>query len=85
MSAGANFSDFEWKEFYMFTGVYYKIAGQASLLAEWDNIRNVRDSRFNAGVRFYLHPSLALDGAVRRIGRGDESERILQIRYVTNF
>jgi len=85
MSAGANFSDFEWKEFYMFTGVYYKIAGQASLLAEWDNIRNVRDSRFNAGIRFYLHPSLALDGAVRRIGRGDESERILQIRYVTNF
>jgi len=55
------------------------------LLAEWDNIRNIRDSRVNTGLRFYLHPSLALDGAVRRIGRGDESERILQIHYVTTF
>ena len=69
----------------MFTGLFYHLAEQASLTAEWDNIRNIRDSRLNLGVRFYLHPSLALDGAVRRIGRGDESERVLQIRYVTNF
>lgn len=85
MSAGMNFSDFEWEEFYLFTGLYYKIADYAAVLTEWDNIHNMRDSRFNVGVRFYLHPSLALDAAVRRIGRGDESERILQIRYVTNF
>lgn len=85
MSAGMNFSDFEWEEFYLFTGVYYKIADYAAILTEWDNIRNMRDSRFNAGVRFYLHPSLALDAAVRRIGRGNESERILQIHYVGNF
>ena len=85
VSGGVNFSDFEWDEFYLFTGMYYKIADYAALLAEWDNIRNTRDSRFNAGVRFYLHPSLAIDGAVRRIGRGAESERILQIHYVTNF
>lgn len=85
MSGGINFSDFEWDEFYVFTGLYYKIADYAAVLTEWDNIRNVRDSRFNAAVRFYLHPSLALDAAVRRIGRGSESERILQIHYVTNF
>lgn len=85
MSAGMNFSDFEWEEFYLFTGVYYKIVDYAAALVEWDNIHNMRDSRLNAGVRFYLHPSLALDAAVRRIGRGDESERILQIHYVTNF
>ena len=85
VSAGMNFSDFEWKEFHLFTGVYYKIVDYAAILAEWDNINNMRDSRANAGVRFYLHPSLALDAAVRRIGRGDESERILQIHYVTNF
>ena len=65
--------------------MYYTIADKIGLLAEWDNIRNVRDSRLNLGMRFYLHPSLALDAAVRRVGRGDESERILQIRYVTNF
>ena len=84
-SAGVNFSDFQWDEFYGFGGLFYRITDQINVLAEWDNIRNVRDSRANVGLRFYLHPSLSLDGAVRRIGRGNESERILQIRYVTNF
>ena len=84
-TAGVNLSDFDVDDLYMFTGLFYHLAEQASLTAEWDNIRNIRDSRLNLGVRFYLHPSLALDGAVRRIGRGDESERVLQIRYVTNF
>lgn len=82
-TAGLNLSD--WEDLYWFTGMYYTLADKVSFLTEWDNIRNVRDSRLNIGMRFYLHPSLALDGAVRRIGRGDESERILQIRYVTNF
>ncbi len=82
-TAGINLSD--WEKLYWFTGMYYTLADKISFLAEWDSIRNVRDSRLNIGMRFYLHPSLALDGAVRRIGRGDESERILQIRYVTSF
>ncbi|MBR5151492.1 MAG: hypothetical protein IKW71_01515 [Elusimicrobiaceae bacterium] len=82
---GANFSDFDWDELYMFTALYYKIIPQVSLLSEWDNIRNIRDSRLNLGARFYLHPSLALDASFRRVGRGDESERILQLRYVTTF
>lgn len=84
-SIGGNFSDFDFDRLYGFFGLFYRITDYINILAEWDNIRNVRDSRANVGMRFYLHPSLALDGAVRRIGRGDESERILQIRYVTNF
>jgi len=84
-TAGANLSDFGWSDVYMFTGLYYKFMHNVNLIAEWDSIRNIRDSRFNMGLRFYLHPALALDGAVRRIGRGDESERILQIHYVTTF
>ena len=84
-SMGINMSDFDFEEVYLFSGVYYTLAEKIGLLAEWDNVRNIRDSRLNLGARFYLHPSLALDGAVRRIGRGHESERILQIRYVTNF
>lgn len=85
LTAGGNFSDFDWSEFYMFTGLYYKILPQVNLLTEWDSIRNIRDSRLNMGARFFLHPSLALDAAFRRIGRGDENERILQLRYVTTF
>ena len=82
---GANLSDLEVDEIYGFTGLFYRLTDQISVFGEWDNVRNIRDSRANAGMRFYLHPSLALDGAVRRIGRGSESERIIQIRYVTNF
>ncbi len=85
LTGGANMSDFDWEEFYLFTGLYYKIIPQINLLSEWDNIHNIRDSRLNLGARFYLHPSLALDAAFRRVGRGTESERILQLRYVTTF
>ena len=84
-SAGVNMSDFDFDKFAGFAGVFYTILDQVSVMMEWDNIHNMRDSRWNAGARFYLHPSLALDAAVRRIGRGEESERILQIRYVTTF
>lgn len=85
VSAGGNFSDFDWDHVSAFVGTFYKMADYAAVLAEWDNIHNIRDSRANAGLRFYLHPSLSLDAAVRRIGRGKESERILQIHYMTNF
>ena len=85
LTGGLNFSDFDWDELYYFTGLYYKLIPQVTLLTEWDNIRNIRDSRLNMGARFYLHPALALDAAFRRIGRGDENERILQLRYVTTF
>ena len=84
-SAGANLSDFEINRVYGFAGLFYRVTDQIGLLGEWDGVHNIRDSRANAGIRFYLHPSLALDGAVRRIGRGSESERVVQIRYVTNF
>ncbi len=85
LTAGVNLSDFDFDDLYMFTGLYYKIIPQATFLTEWDNIRNIRDSRWNIGGRFYLHPSLALDALFRRVGRGDESERVLQLRYVTTF
>ncbi len=84
-SAGLNLSDFDWDKFAGFAGLSWRMADFMSLISEWDNIHNWRDSRVNTGLRFYLHPSLSVDGAVRRIGRGKESERILQIRYVTNF
>lgn len=84
-SAGVNLSDFDRHDVYFFAGVAWLVKEWAALLAEWDNINNMRDSRFNLGARFAVTPSLSLSGAVRRIGRGDENERILQLRYVTNF
>lgn len=85
MSAGVNLSDFDRHDVYFFTGLSWKLTDWGVLLAEWDNINNMRDSRFNIGARVYVSPALALSGAVRRIGRGNENERILQLRYVTNF
>ncbi len=84
-SAGVNLSDFDRHDVYFFAGAAWQIKEWAALLAEWDNINNMRDSRLNLGARFAVTPSLSLSGAVRRIGRGDENERILQLRYVTNF
>ncbi len=84
-TAGMSLSDFDFDELHGFAGLFYRLNDQIGAFTEWDNVRNIRESRLNAGLRFYLHPALAIDGAVRRIGRGEESERILQIRYVTNF
>ena len=84
-TAGVNLSDFDHHDIYFFLGTSWKPAEWVALLGEWDNINNMRDSRANVGVRFYLTSSLALSGAVRRLGRGDENERIVQLRYVTNF
>lgn len=84
-SAGANLSDFDVKDISFFIGAAWKATEQVALLAEWDHINDMRHSRLNLGTRIYLAPALALSLAVRRIGRGDENERVAQLRYVTNF
>lgn len=84
-SLGANLSDFNRHDIYAFTGMSWNLKEYFSFLAEWDNINNIRDSRFNIGANIFISPALTLTGAVRRIGRGSDNERILQLRYVTNF
>ena len=84
-SAGMNLSDFDRHDLYFFLGMSWRLSEWVSVVGEWDNINNVRDSRLNLGAHINITPSLTLSGAVRRIGRGDENERMLQLRYVTNF
>ena len=84
-SAGVNLSDFDHRDIFFFLGTSFRLKEWASVMAEWDNINSIHDSRANVGARIYVSPSLALSAAVRRIGRGDENERIVQVRYVTNF
>lgn len=84
-TAGVNLSDFDFRDVYFFLGTSVRLKDWFSVLAEWDNINNMRDSRMNLGARIYIAPSLALSGAVRRVCRGSENERIVQLRYVTNF
>ena len=84
-SAGVNMSDFDHDDIYFFLGVSAVVNEWLTVLGEWDNIHRMNQSRANVGARFMITPSLALLGAVRRIGRGNENERVLQVQYVTNF
>ena len=84
-SAGMNLSDFDRHDLYFFLGASWRLNDWLALVGEWDNINNMRDSRLNLGAHINITPALVLSGAVRRIGRGDENERMLQLRYVTNF
>lgn len=84
-SLGVNLSDFDRHDIFFFMGFSWQIKDWAALLAEWDNVNDVRHSRLNVGARISLSPVLSLSAAVRRIGRGDENERVMQLFYVTNF
>ncbi len=61
----------------------------ATLMAEWDQLGPVDESRFNAGVRFHITHGFALDFDTRAIGQGGTfsdgtsrgPERIVQLFY----
>ncbi len=88
-----NISDFNSNAIFGSIPLTYNIRDKVALLFEWDSINNFNDSRVNAGLRVYLMPSLSLDFAVRRIGRGgyydDGSprgpERVVQFKYSGSF
>ncbi|MBI4055100.1 MAG: hypothetical protein HY402_03090, partial [Elusimicrobia bacterium] len=67
--AGGNIADFDNDFLAAFFGVSYWVEDVFSLMAEWDNLRGVAESRVNAGARFYVTPFFNFDFAVRGIGR----------------
>ncbi|MBI4375502.1 MAG: hypothetical protein HY549_03540 [Elusimicrobia bacterium] len=89
----ANISDFDSNSIFGAMALSYNIQDRLSLLSEWDNVNNFRDSRFNSGVRVFITPRFHLDFAVRAIGEGGRfsdgnsrgPERIVQIKYSGNF
>ena len=88
-----NISDFDSNSLFGAIPLSYTIEDKVTLMTEWDNINNFSDSRFNAGLRVYMTPQLALDFAVRSIGQGGRfpngdsrgPERIVQIGYSGAF
>jgi len=88
-----NFSQFNSRSFFGAIPVSYNIKDKALLMVEWDNINNIVDSRFNAGVRLYLTSHFHLDLAERAIGQSGHfsdgaprsAERIVQLWYVSSF
>lgn len=83
--AGVNIAKFRDGEVFGFAGFSYMIENKMALLAEYDNIRKGPDNRWNAGVRFFPVPSLAIDFAFRRIASKYDKERIIRINWVGTF
>lgn len=88
-----NISDFDSNSFFGAIPLSYNIKDKVLLMAEWDNINNISDSRFNSGLRVYVTPAFSLDFAVRSIGQGGRysngdprgPERIVQLKYTGSF
>lgn len=82
---GVNIAQFKEGIVLGWVGLSYRIQEKLALLTEYDNIRSGPDNRWNAGVRFFPLPSLALDFAFRRIASNKDKERIIRINYVASF
>lgn len=88
-----NISDFDSNAIFGCLPITLNIRDKAELLIEWDNIANWSDSRFNAGMRFFLTPNFHVDFDVRAIGAGGfysdgapkGPERIVQLKYSNSF
>ena len=88
-----NISDFNSNAMFGALPLTLNIRDKAELLIEWDNIADWSDSRFNAGVRFFLTDHFHVDFAVRAIGAGGHysdgapkgPERVVQLKYSNSF
>lgn len=74
---------FEFDKLHGFVSLNYAITEYLDLMAEWDNIRSMKKSRVNTGLRIYIGEFFALDLAVRNCN--NKAERILQIKYNYTF
>ncbi|MBR4508403.1 MAG: hypothetical protein IKP23_02895 [Elusimicrobiaceae bacterium] len=85
LNYGANVTTdgFEFRKLHAFTSLNYDITDYLNLMVEWDNIRSIKTSRVNTGLRFYVSEFFALDFAVRNLN--NKAERILQIKYNYTF
>lgn len=92
-NAGMNISDFNSNAIFGAMAGSYDIRDKVLLMAEWDNISNYVDSRFNLGFRVYVTPAFHMDFAVRGIGQGGTysngvsraPERVVMFKYTGNF
>ena len=74
---------FEFEKLHSFIALNYDLTNYLDLMLEWDNIRSLKTSRVNTGLRVYIAEFFALDFAVRNLN--NKAERILQIKYNYTF
>ena len=85
LNYGANITTdgFEFDKLHAFTSLNYEITNYLDFMVEWDNIRSIKNSRVNSGLRLYVSDFFALDFAIRNFN--NKAERILQIKYNYTF
>ena len=91
---GFNVSDFDNSYLFGFLGANYTLEDKIAFLLEFDNLFHKDDpSRFNVGTRVYITPYFQLDLDIRELSAGRDfsngiprkTERVVQLRYSTNF
>lgn len=93
MHPSLNISDFDSNSVFACLPWSYNIRDKVSLMLEWDNINNFRNSRLNTGARVYVTNGLHIDFALRALGQGGTfndatprgPERVVQLKYSGNF
>jgi hypothetical protein len=86
LHGGLNIYDFSEDELYGFAAANYIYEDMIGLTFEADNLRVARESRLNAGIRYYVTPSLGVDVAGRDLfAAGRKAERVVLINYNGSF
>ena len=71
---------FEFDRLAAFASAAFNVADMFALMGEWDNIRSLKTSRLNCGVRVYLFENFNFDFALRNFNT--KTERIVQLKYI---
>lgn len=86
LHGGGNIYDFKKDVLHGFAGLSYTYEDVVSFLFELDNIRLKSENRMNAGIRYFLTPTLAIDMVGRDLGAaGRKAERIIKVNYLGSF
>ncbi|MBU2574036.1 MAG: hypothetical protein KKH28_08180 [Elusimicrobia bacterium] len=94
LHGGFNIPDFDNNYLFGFLGANYTLEDKASFILEYDSLFHKDDpTRLNVGARIYITPYFQLDMGLRELNasqkfsNGDrrKTERIVQLRYSTNF
>ncbi|MDR0952833.1 MAG: hypothetical protein LBM71_01395 [Elusimicrobiota bacterium] len=85
LNSGINMTvnGFEFDTFAGFVSAGYTIFDIFQFMFEWDNIRTLKESRLNSGVKIYLADFFNLDFAIRDFNH--KAERVAQLKYTFAF
>lgn len=90
---GMNISDFDSNAIFGFMALGLDIQDKVTLMAEWDNIQDVFNSRINLGFKVHVTPNAHVGFSARAVGAGGDypngvargAERVFQFKFTGNF